>query len=281
MPVFDTPEPVFTRLELTQGDVRMIATDRADSVVEVRPSDPSVAADVKAAEQTKVAYSHGKLMVKGPKPRPLSFGRGGSIEVTLEVPTGSHIEASAAMVSFLGEGTFGECKITTAMGNVDLERTGALEVSAAHGSITVDTVAGRAKVTAASGAVWIRSVEGPVTVKNTSGNTTLGEVTGDVEVRGANGNIAVERAQSGVQVKTANGKVTLGEVVRGSVSVDGAIGEVEIGIRRGSVAWLDLNSTIGRVRNELSASEAPEKGEDTVEVRARTVAGNILVHHAV
>jgi hypothetical protein len=64
------------------------------------------------------------------------------------------------------------------------------------------------------------------------------------------------------------------------VNVDGALGEVEIGIRKGSVAWLDLNSTVGRVRNELRGSDAPGTGEDTVEVRARTVAGNIHVHHS-
>jgi flagellar basal body rod protein FlgF len=280
MAVFETPAPVLVRIELAQGEVRLIASDRTDSVVDVRPADASVAADVKAAERTKVDFSQGKLMIKGPRPRPMSMGRGGVVEVRVEVPTGSRIEAGAAMVGFLGEGVFGDCQITTAMGNIDLERTGALQVTAAHGTITVDTVGGKADVTAGSGAVWLRSVDGPAVVKNSNGNTTIGEIAGDLEVRAANGDITVERARAGVKVRTAHGTIKLGEVIRGSVNIETAAGELEVGIRRGSVAWLDLNSTVGRVRNELDSSEAPGKSEDTVEVRARTVAGNILVRRS-
>jgi len=83
-----------------------------------------------------------------------------------------------------------------------------------------------------------------------------------------------------VTAKTASGNIRLGEVIRGSVEVVAAAGELEIGIRKGSVAWLDLNSTIGRVHNTLDASDGPAKTEETVEVRARSVAGNILVHHS-
>ena len=36
------------------GNVRVIASDRADTVVDVRPSDAANASDVKAAEQTRV-----------------------------------------------------------------------------------------------------------------------------------------------------------------------------------------------------------------------------------
>ena len=41
MPTFDTPEPITVTLELGVGDVRITASDRADTVVEVRPSDPA------------------------------------------------------------------------------------------------------------------------------------------------------------------------------------------------------------------------------------------------
>jgi len=34
----------------------------------------------------------------------------------------------------------------------------------------------------------------------------------------------------------------------------------------------------GRVLNELEASEAPEQSADTVEVRARTGAGDVLIN---
>ena len=40
MPTFETPEPISVSLELGVGDVRIAASERTDTVVEVRPSDP-------------------------------------------------------------------------------------------------------------------------------------------------------------------------------------------------------------------------------------------------
>ena len=53
MPTFDTPEPVAAVVELVVGDVRITASDRDDTAVEVRPSDESHEPDVRAAEQTR------------------------------------------------------------------------------------------------------------------------------------------------------------------------------------------------------------------------------------
>jgi hypothetical protein len=279
MPVFDTPEMVSARIELAHGAVKMIASDRADTVVDVRPTDASVDSDVKAAQQTKVSYSHGKLVVKGPKMRGFS-GRGGSVDVSVELPTGSHVQADAAMVSFRGEGRLGECRFRTAMGDLDLEQTGDLNVQTAGGQITVDSVVGAADVTAGSGTVQIRLIDGPATIKNTNGRTSIGEVTGELTAKGANGDLTIDRAHHGVTAKTASGNIKLGEVIRGSIVIEAAVGELEIGIRQGSVAWLDLNSVIGRVESSLEESEAPERSEEKVEIRARSVAGNIRVHRA-
>jgi hypothetical protein len=39
MPTFDTPEPISVTVEFGVGDLRIVASDRADTMVEVRPSD--------------------------------------------------------------------------------------------------------------------------------------------------------------------------------------------------------------------------------------------------
>ena len=39
MPDFSTPEPIMAVIELEGGDARILASERADTVVEVRPSD--------------------------------------------------------------------------------------------------------------------------------------------------------------------------------------------------------------------------------------------------
>ena len=49
MPTFDTPTPISATIDLGLGDVRITAGDRATTVVDVRPSDPSNDGDSRAA----------------------------------------------------------------------------------------------------------------------------------------------------------------------------------------------------------------------------------------
>src|SRR5262249_9724149 len=101
MPLFDTPEPISVTVELGVRDVRIPASDRADTVVDVRPTDEHNEPDVRAAEQTRVEYAAGRLLVKGPKQRGLGlFGKPGSIDVTIEVPAGSQLDGDAGAAAF-------------------------------------------------------------------------------------------------------------------------------------------------------------------------------------
>ena len=67
--------------------------------------------------------------------------------------------------------------------------------------------------------------------------------------------------------------------MRGEVNAATKNGRVEVGVREGSAAWLDLNSEVGRVYNELAPSAAPDVDEpvDKVEVHASTKLGDVVV----
>jgi hypothetical protein len=65
--------------------------------------------------------------------------------------------------------------------------------------------------------------------------------------------------------------------VRGSVVIETKIGDLEVGIREGTAAWLDVSSRFGHVHNALEAADAPETTTDTVEVRARTSVGEVVI----
>ena len=67
MTVFQTPEPISVSLEFGIGDLRLVASDSTETVVEVRPTDPTKEGDVNAAKQTRVEYASGSLLVRGPK----------------------------------------------------------------------------------------------------------------------------------------------------------------------------------------------------------------------
>ena len=56
MPAFDTPEAISVTIELQLGDVQVLASDRADTVVVVNPSDRSRPLDVVAAGKTQIEF---------------------------------------------------------------------------------------------------------------------------------------------------------------------------------------------------------------------------------
>jgi DUF4097 and DUF4098 domain-containing protein YvlB len=278
MPTFDTPEPVSVRLGLgfVVANLRVTARDRTDTTVDVRPANPSSNADLKIAEQTRIEYADGRLVVRAPRLGTL-FSRTGSIDVTIALPSGSRLEGVTGMGEVQCEGRLGECRFKTGYGEIRLDQAGAVNLHSASGDVTVDHADGDTEITASNGAVNVRRIDGPATVKNSNGATWIGEVTGDLRFNGANGSVAVDRAHAGVTAKTANGSVRIGEVIRGAVTLATAAGSVEIGIRAGTAAWLDLDTVVGRVRNELAAAAGPESTDETVEVRARTSIGDIIV----
>jgi hypothetical protein len=281
MPVFDTPEPISATVEVYSGELRVVASDRTDTVVDVRPSNEADESDVKAAQQTRVEYADGTLTIRGPRSRGMDFSKKTrSVDMLIELPTGSQVHGYLTAGDFHSTGGLGECRFRSSVGHFHLDRTGPLHLST-MGRITVDTVAGDAEVSTGSGRIQIGEVDGAAVVKNSNGETVLGAVTGELRVRSANGDITVDRADSGADVKTSNGAIRIGRVVRDSVTLRTSAGDLEIGVAGGTAAWLDLKTGHGRVRNELDdLAPGPEKSEETVEVRATTSWGDITVRRS-
>jgi hypothetical protein len=265
MPTFDSPEPISVTLDLAVGELRIAASDRADTVVEITPSDPAKPSDLTAAEQTGVEFADGVLQIKAPKGRKRYTFRGDakSIDVRIEMPTGSQLRGQAALATLSSTGTLGECRYKTG-----------------GGDIAVEHVAGATELTTGTGAIRVDRIGGPAVIKNANGDTWIGESVGDLLVKAANGEIAVDQARSAVTAKTANGDIRLNEVDSGAVVAETTCGTVEVVVRSGVAAWLDLHTGFGHVHNLLDASEPPGPSEDTVEVRARSSFGDITIRRA-
>jgi hypothetical protein len=281
MPTFDTPGPVSAIVDVVLGDVRISAGDRHAAVVEVRPSDASDPEDVKAAETTHVAYENDQVVVKALKSRSwLTRSGPGSIDVTIELPAGSNVYGAGQSADFHCNGPLGSCRIKTGVGQVRLEHAGTLSVKTGIGDISVDRATLHAEVTAASGDVRIGEIDGSAVIKSSNGDTWVGTAGGDVRLSTANGSIAVDRAHASLGAKSAKGDVRLGEAVRGAVVLETRVGDVEVGIREGTAAYLDVSAATGKVLNELDVADAPEPSAESVEVRARTSVGDVVIRRA-
>jgi DUF4097 and DUF4098 domain-containing protein YvlB len=142
--------------------------------------------------------------------------------------------------------------------------------------VSVSRAAGPADVSTASGKIRLGSVEGTAVVKTSNGDITLGDVTGDVRMSTANGDIDVKRALADVDAKTGYGAIRVHEVVQGSVVLKTGFGEVEVGVREGTAAWLDVSSA-ATVRSDLEATDEPGPDDPKVAVRAATGWGDVII----
>ncbi|MFI0959822.1 DUF4097 family beta strand repeat-containing protein [Streptomyces sp. NPDC021080] len=278
MPSFDTPQPISVTAEVAAGSIRLTAGDRPDTVVEVLPRDPKRDKDVRAAEQTEVVYANGVLTIRS-KYRPL-VGPSGLVDVTVGLPTDSRVDMSGSWAQMFGEGRLGDVRVKTSAGDVRLDSTGPLTLTVSHGLVTVDRVEGPAEITSSTGNVRVGTIDGPAVLKNAHGTTTVGTVTGETRTSSTNGGIDITRAGASVTGTTTNGHVRVAEVVGGEIRLETSNGSIEVGVRAGVAAWLDISSNRGQVRNLLTESEAPEQTEGTVTVRARSNWGNIDIVRA-
>jgi DUF4097 and DUF4098 domain-containing protein YvlB len=282
MPTFQTPTPIMATIDINAGDIRVVASGRTDTVVEIIPRNASDAAHVQAAAEARVEYSDGRLLVKSTKnwKQYLPFSSGALIDVLLEVPAGSRVEASTGFGKVRAEGRLGQCRLQSAMGDLSLDEAASATVHTSFGDIAVDRVAGGLNATSGSGEIRVGEVGGNAEIRNANGATTIGSVGGDLRARAANGSIAIETARNAVWAKTANGSIRIGAVERGTVEIETSVGELDVGIRPGTAAWLDARSQFGNVRSELDAIDQPQPADGTVEIRAHTSVGDIVIHRA-
>ena len=282
MTTFTTAGPIELTVELgVRSDIWITAVDRNEASVDIQPREPSRALDARVAEHTVVEFSGGRLTVKLRQWRgPSWFSDGGAVDVTIEVPIGSSLDVSSGMGALDADGEFGAVSLRTGMGGIRIDQCTRLRAKTGQGDITIGGAVGHAEITTGTGKVRAGEIEGSAAIKNSNGETLITEVTGELRVSASNGDIDVARVGGNVVAKASNGAVRIGEVARGTITVATASGSIDVGVRTGTAAWLDLSSNYGRVYNSLAAADGAGAAENTVQVRARNAYGDITVHRA-
>jgi len=260
---FDSPEPISIELEVEYGAVRIIASDRKTTVVDVRPASEGRRADLDAVERTRVQLAGGRLEVRAPKARGLSrFVRPAAIDVVMQVPSGSQVRGENAYLDFDAEGRLGNCFIKTSYGTLRVEAAAALTLQASAGNIS----AGRAS--------------GPVEISSSAGDLRLGEVAGPANLKTSSGEIRVERAGGSINARTAYGAIHVAHAVRGQLDLTTSYGDIEVGVVDGTATFLELRSDHGRVRNQLDRVSDASEPADSLKVRARAGYGDIWIRRS-
>ncbi|MDX2704491.1 DUF4097 family beta strand repeat-containing protein [Streptomyces sp. PA03-6a] len=179
MQKFDTPAPILAVLDVPAGRIRFIAADRADATVEVLPADAAKSRDVKAAEQAEVAYRDGVLRIELPAAKNRVLGASGSIDVTVQLPTGSRIEAKAAAAELRGVGRLGDVAFEGQQATVKLDEAESARISVLAGDIAVGRLGGPAEISTQKGDLLItEAVRGTVTLRTEHGQISVGAARG-------------------------------------------------------------------------------------------------------
>ncbi|MFE9862634.1 DUF4097 family beta strand repeat-containing protein [Streptomyces sp. NPDC005506] len=179
MQKFDTPAPVSAVLDIPAGRIWFIAADRADTTVEVLPADASKGRDVKAAEQITVEYGDGVLRIAAPEAKNRILGPSGSVEVTVQLPAGSRVEAKAAGAELRGVGRLGDVAFEGAQGSVKLDEADSARLTGLDADITVGRLNGPGEISTQRGDVNVtEAVRGTLTLSTQMGDITVGAARG-------------------------------------------------------------------------------------------------------
>ena len=178
MQKFATPAPITAVLAITAGRIQVTAADRADTTVEIRPADPSKGRDVKLAGQITAGYADGILRITAPAGNRI-LGSSGAVEVTVQLPAGSAVEAKAASAQFTTEGQLGDVTFDSSQATVHVDQAGTARLATVDGDIAVGRLGGDAQIRTVRGDIQVtEATSGTLVLRTETGAVTVGAATG-------------------------------------------------------------------------------------------------------
>jgi DUF4097 and DUF4098 domain-containing protein YvlB len=262
---FDVAGPIKVEIELAAGDIEIDPTLEGRAEVELNAHDEDSQRLVDAA---RVELANGRLLVDVPQKRSglsfaIVFGHSG-ISCRVRCPEGSDVTTRTKSADVRVRGSIGSLSAATASGDV-----------------RADHVRGEANLKSASGDFEVARADGSVSAQTASGDVDLGAVRGKVVANTASGDVRIGEAYDDVDVNTVSGDQQHGAVMRGRMTAQAVSGDIVIGVRRGSKAYLDCSTVSGDTASELDSIDAAPADEGAlVEIRAKTVSGDIRITRA-
>jgi len=278
MPAFPVTGPVDADLEVSIGSVDVVASDRPDVVAEVVPTHPGRSGDESLARESTVALEGGRLRVRVPRRRNL-FGQSDSVDVRVELPTGSRLAVQSNYGSVRIRGTVGASRVTAKYGDVTADEVGDLVLSTPYGTAEIATVAGTLDATAGHGHVRVARVTGAAKLRGAHGTIEIGETSGPVDAA-TSGPLTIDRTLADVSARSAHGLIRVRSAEGGVLRLENGYAGVEVGVPAGVAAWVDAASKHGAVRNELTPDPTAAGSDRTVELHLQADWADVIIRRA-
>jgi DUF4097 and DUF4098 domain-containing protein YvlB len=256
---FPTPSWIHVDLRVPAGRVDVELSDTIETEVTVTPLSDGARDRM---DEVSVTFEGDHLHVDAPENRAW-IGRTPEYAVSIRGPVGSRIRLKSASADLVVRGT-----------------AGAVDVKTASGDVTVADVEGNLRVDSASADVRADSVGGDTVVTSASGDIGLGRAVGTVRAQSVSGDVRIGESHARLSVQTVSGDLRVDRLAAGSLELNAVSGDVELAVAPGIAVWLDVRSLSGDTRSELDASDGPAEGEQVVEIRGKTVSGDVRIRRA-
>lgn len=267
---FQTHEPIDLYVEVGKGTVAVHAVDTTES--RVRLEGPG-------AEEVDVRLEDGTLSVV--QPNRTGFLRDRTVHADVTVPRGSRPAVRTGSADISLHGPVGDAEVRSGSGDVTVEAlVGRGLVETGSGSVTIGTASEALRVKSGSGDVEVRHAGAEVAVSTGSGDVRLDRCAGPAAVKTGSGDLYVGESGADLAMTTGSGDLQVRRAAPGRLLAKGASGDIEIGVPGGLPVWTDLSTLSGSVVSDLEPLGPPAEGGDSLEIRARTVSGDIALRLA-
>jgi DUF4097 and DUF4098 domain-containing protein YvlB len=263
---FSTPNPVSLYVEVGSGGVTLHTDDTEETSVDVNG---------KNADAVIVEQRGDEIVVIARQGRGGFFGSS-DLDVHVSLPHFSRLATKLGSADLRAMGRLGPSTIRSGSGDVQIEDVdGDLVVETGSGDIDVERITGDLRVKSGSGDVTVQRVAGDALVTTGSGDVELETAGGSVEVKSGSGDLRVRDAHQDVALSTASGDLLVDQMNRGQLAAKNVSGDITVGIPAGIPVWTDITSMTGTVRSDLEGAGEPDEGQDYIELRAKTVSGDV------
>jgi DUF4097 and DUF4098 domain-containing protein YvlB len=255
---FQTNGPLDLSVSVPAGSLEVSAyPDATETTVDVERVDHAI--DPSEVE-CRLGHDGASLEVKVGRKR----FRDARYRVTIRTHEGSNLDVSTGAADVRAEGAFGSCRYRSASGDLQ-----------------IDELRGSGSMKTGSGDVCLASADGELEIDVASGSVTVGTARRRAAIHVVSGSLQLDTAAGDLTARTVSGDMRIGSVAKGAVSLTSVSGDIDVGILAGARTYLDLHSISGDTHSDLDVHTEPQSsGDPDVELRAKTVSGDVTIRRA-
>lgn len=258
------------------GPVRIQATGRAGDLTVTTGAEDEVRVDIDGdGGDIRVDLVGDVLRIEVPQHARQLLAHRSSHRIAVTVPPRSSLDVGSGSGDVRTLGELAQVAVRTGSGRVDVAAADDASITAGSGDVTMTSL-GTGTITTGSGDVVAATVSGALRARSASGDVVVTTAT-ELDVTTASGDVLVRELHGQASARTVSGDILVNRAVSGRLQAMTASGDVAVRVAEGTAALLGCSSVSGTVTSTLEPAGEPEAGTPTVELRARTISGDISI----